>query len=80
MHRVVLYGKDGCSLCSKTSEILKGLSAERPFLLEVVDITLEPASFDLYKEWIPVVIIDGVEVMRGIPNELRLRRSLGLDL
>ncbi|MDP2662595.1 MAG: glutaredoxin family protein [Dehalococcoidia bacterium] len=77
---MVLYSKDGCSLCSKTREILKRLGGESPFLLEEVDIASEPASFDLYKDWIPVVTIDGVEVMRGIPNELTLRQSLGLDL
>ena len=80
MLRVVLYGKDGCSLCSKAKEILKRLEAERPLSLEEVDITSDPASYHLYKDWIPVVTMDGIEIMRGIPNEIALRRGLGLDV
>ena len=49
-------------------------------MLEEVDITSAPASYDLYKDWIPVVTVDGIEIMRGIPNELALRRGLGLDI
>ncbi len=44
-------------------------------MLEEVDITSAPASYDLYKDWIPVVTVDGIEIMRGIPNELALRRG-----
>lgn len=80
MTRVVLYGKPGCSLCTRAREILKRLNSESRFQLEETDITSEPALYELYKDWIPVVVVDGIEAMRGIPNELALRRALGLGV
>lgn len=77
---VVLYGKEGCTLCVKAREILERLSQERPFDLKEVDITSDPALYDLYEYWIPVVLVDGREAMRGIPNELALRRALGIEV
>lgn len=80
MRRVVLYTKAGCSLCIKARHILERLSQHSRFLLEEVDITTDSTIYDLYKDWIPVVIVDGRETMRGIPNEVALRKALGLDL
>ncbi len=78
--RVVLYAKADCSLCARAREILNRLHQERAFELEEVDITSHPALFEPYKDWIPVVTVDGREAMRGIPNELALRRALGVEL
>jgi len=80
MTRVVLYAKAECSLCARAREILKGLQQERAFELEEVDTTSDPALYEPYKDWIPVVTVDGQEAMRGIPNELALRRALNLEL
>lgn len=69
-----------CSLCARAREILRRLGKERSFTLEEVDITTDPALYELYKDWIPVVKVDGREAMRGIPNELALRRAVGLEV
>lgn len=80
MTRVILYAKAECSLCARAREILRRLQEERSFGLEEVDITGDPALYERYKDWIPVVTVDGREAMRGIPNELALRRALGLGV
>lgn len=80
MVTVVLYAKPECSLCARVREILRRLRQERPFGLEEVDITSDTLRYELYKDWIPVVTVDGREAMRGIPDELALRRALGLEL
>ncbi|MDP2937193.1 MAG: glutaredoxin family protein [Dehalococcoidia bacterium] len=80
MNRVVLYGKPDCSLCARVREILRRLRQDREFDLEEVDITLDPARFEHYRDWIPIVTVDGAEAMRGIPNEFALRLALGLEV
>lgn len=80
MTTVVLYAKADCSLCARAREILRFLQQERAFALDEVDITGDPNVYERYKDWIPVVIVDGREAMRGIPNELALRRALRLEL
>jgi glutaredoxin len=76
----VLYTKEGCSLCARAKEILLRLREETSFHLEEVDITRDATLFAAYKNHIPVVTVDGKEVMRGTPDELALRQGLGLDL
>lgn len=80
MRRVVLYGKPGCSLCTKVRGILDGLQMEQPFLFNEVDISANPAANKEYQDWIPVVLVDGREAMRGLPNEIALREALDLQL
>lgn len=80
MTRVVLYGKPDCSLCARVREILRRLRQDREFALEEVDITLDPTCYERYRDWIPVVTVDGAEAMRGIPNEFAIRRALGLEV
>lgn len=80
MMSVVLYAKADCSLCARAREILRRLRQDREFDLEEIDITLDPARYELYRDWIPVVTVDGAEAMRGIPNEFALRLALGLEV
>ena len=59
MSEVVLYTRDGCSLCRTAKNVLLAVQRERQFAFREVDIG---SSGDLYDEhrWdIPVVEIDG---------------------
>ncbi len=47
MPRVTLYGKPGCHLCDDARAVLGDVASRRPFELEEVDITLDPA-FDFF--------------------------------
>ncbi len=59
MRRVTLYTAQGCSLCGPVRRRLESVRAEVPFELEEVDITGVPELEREYREWLPVVEIDG---------------------
>jgi glutaredoxin len=61
IHRpeVVLYTAQGCHLCERAREVVAELRAEVAFELREVDITGDEELEAVYREWIPVVEIDG---------------------
>jgi glutaredoxin len=75
MTRVTLYGKPGCCLCDEAKEALAAVRAERPFDLEQVDVSVDPALNRDYGERIPVVAVEGEELFEYHvdPDELRRR-------
>jgi glutaredoxin len=56
---VVLYRAQGCHLCERALEQVRGLRDELGFQLREVDITGDPELEAAYREWLPVVEIDG---------------------
>jgi glutaredoxin len=70
MTHVTLYGKPGCHLCEEAKQVVDAVRAERPFELEEVDITRNPELESRYRERIPVIAIEGDEVL-----ELVIERS-----
>jgi glutaredoxin len=75
MTRVTLYGKPGCCLCDEAKEALAAVRADRPFDLEQVDVSTDPALNRDYGERIPVVAVEGEELFEYHvdPDELRQR-------
>ena len=59
MAEVVLYHAAGCHLCETARGIVAALREELGFDLREVDITGDPALEAAYREWLPVVEIDG---------------------
>ncbi|MBD0329197.1 MAG: glutaredoxin family protein [Thermoleophilia bacterium] len=57
--KVVLYGARGCHLCERARQVLAGLRQELAFELTEVDIGGDPELEARYREWLPVVEIDG---------------------
>ena len=57
--RVTLYHAQGCHLCESARAVLLRLQAQAPFALEEVDITGVPELEAAYREWLPVVDIEG---------------------
>ena len=57
--RVVLYYAAGCHLCERARDVVAELQGELGFELEEVDIGGDPALEAEYREWLPVVEIDG---------------------
>ncbi len=74
--QVTIFSKAGCSLCDKAKELLLKVKAEIPFQLQEVDITRNRDLFEKYRYVIPVVAIDGNDVMVSKVSELRFRRAL----
>jgi glutaredoxin len=56
---VKLYTAAGCHLCERARQVLADALAEVEFDLHEVDITNDGALEASYREWIPVVEIDG---------------------
>jgi glutaredoxin len=56
---VVLYHAEGCHLCERARSTLAELRREHDFDYEEVDIGGDPELEASYREWLPVVEIDG---------------------
>jgi glutaredoxin len=56
---VVLYHAAGCHLCERARSVVGELRRELGFELTEVDITGDPELEAVYREWLPVVEIDG---------------------
>lgn len=76
MTRVTLYGKPGCHLCDEAREVVLRVRERRPFELEEVDITRDPALEARYRERIPVVAIDGQETLELVIEATELEQCL----
>jgi glutaredoxin len=70
--RVVLYHARDCSLCERARRQLDGFGVA----YEAVDITGDPGLEERYREWLPVVEIDGERAFVYYVDEIALRRKL----
>lgn len=79
MPRVTFFTKPDCGLCSAAMYVIERVRRQVPFELESIDITApgEEEWLERYREHIPVVHLDGVEVFRHKVDEKELRRLLG---
>jgi glutaredoxin len=70
---VTLVVARDCHLCVRAREDLAPLRVELGFDLEEVDITGVPELEGRYREWIPVIEVDGerISVYRVEPDALR---------
>ena len=57
--KVVLYHAKACHLCERARRIVAEIRQEIPFELEEIEIDGDPALEARYREWLPVVEIDG---------------------
>ena len=76
MDLVTLYGKPGCHLCDDAREVVERVRGERPFELEEVDVSVDPALHREYGDRIPVLALDGVELFEFHVEEAVLVRQL----
>jgi glutaredoxin len=76
MALVTLYGKPGCHLCDDARATVRRVRAQRPFELEEVDVSLDPAMHREYGERIPVLALDGVELFEFHVEEAVLLQQL----
>ena len=57
--KLKLYLAHDCSLCGPVRRLLEQVRTEIPFELEEIDITGIPELEARYREWLPVVEING---------------------
>jgi glutaredoxin len=70
--RVAFFHARDCSLCERARAVLDRVG--EPY--EVVDITGVPELEERYREWLPVVEIDGARAFVYHVDESALRRKL----
>ena len=80
MSEVTVYTARDCHLCARAREQLEQLRLELGFEVREVDIGGVPELERAYREWIPVVELDGERVSVYRVDEAELRRRLqGLE-
>jgi glutaredoxin len=75
-HRVVLYSAERCHLCERARAVIEQVRAEVPFELEEIDIGGDPNLEAAYREWLPVVEIDGARAFVYHVDPRTFRRKL----
>ena len=69
---VVLFHAQGCHLCDRARDVLDRVGTA----YESVDITGDDSLEERYREWLPVVEIDGARAFVYYVDEAALRRKL----
>ena len=75
---MVLLTASGCHLCERARETILRLRDEFAFPFREVDITGDPALEIVYREWLPVVEIDGARVSVYHLDEAAFRRRVAV--
>jgi glutaredoxin len=70
--RLVLFHAQGCHLCDRARDVLDRVG--EPY--ESIDITGDDSLEERYREWLPVVEIDGARAFVYYVDEAALRRKL----
>jgi glutaredoxin len=73
---VTVFHAEGCHLCERALEQLHRLRDELGFALQEVDIGGDPELEARYREWLPVVEIDGERAFVYWLDEAAFRRRL----
>jgi glutaredoxin len=73
---VTLFRAEGCHLCERALRVVEEVRAERDFDLRVVDVDGDPDLEARYREWLPVVEIDGRRAFVYHVRAVDLRRRL----
>ncbi len=76
---VTLYVARDCHLCERARDELGALAAELGFDVEEIDITGVRELERTYREWVPVIEVEGDRVSVYRVEALALRHKLGLD-
>jgi len=74
--QVVVYHADGCHLCERALAQVRALREELGFELEEVAIDGDPELEARYREWLPVVELDGERLFTYFVHEDAFRRRL----
>jgi glutaredoxin len=74
--KVVLYHAPECHLCAAARRVLESARADEPFELEEIDISGDAELEARYREWLPVVEIDGERAFTYFVQPDALRRKL----
>jgi len=75
--RLTVFHAEGCHLCERALAQLRALRDELGFELQEVAIDGDAQLEERYREWLPVVELDGERLFTYYVHEDALRRRLG---
>jgi glutaredoxin len=75
--KVTLYHAAGCHLCERARGVLASVRADVPFELEEIAIDGDSELEASYREWLPVVEIDGERAFVYYVDPDAFRRKVG---
>lgn len=68
--RVTIYSRPGCHLCEDAKEAMRAAGSTNNYVLEEINIATDRELLRRYKDDIPVITFDGVELFRhGLKSE-----------
>ena len=73
---LTLYSKPGCHLCEELRLLLEDVRPDYGFTLSEIDIQEDAALTGRYRHAIPVLLLDGREILRGRISERDLLTAL----
>ena len=76
MREVVLYTRDGCSLCEKARAVILAVRREVAFGFREVDIGWSGELYEDHKHDIPVIEIDGKRAFKHRVDAAALKERL----
>jgi glutaredoxin len=79
MIRVEVYGKADCALCDEVKAVLRRIQQEIPFDLHDVDVGAAPELWEIYRERVPLVFVNGRLAFKYRVDEAAARRRLALE-
>jgi glutaredoxin len=71
-----IYGKPDCCLCEKAGQVASHLQREFGYEIEHIDISRHPELAARYGTVIPVLTLDGVEIVRSRVTIAGVRAAL----
>lgn len=74
--QIEILTKKDCCLCDDAKEIIEKVLPDFPASLKMTDIESDPALFEIYKERIPVVRLNGEDSFVYKVHEITLRKKL----
>lgn len=74
--RLTLVSGAGCCLCERAEALIAKVALDYPLVLEHLTIDGDPALEASYRERLPVVLLDGAEIMSLKVTEFWLRKAL----
>ncbi len=76
MALITIYSKPDCHLCDRAKEVIERCREKVEFAVEVVDISRNPELLQRYRDDIPVILLDGIEIARHFVRERKLLELL----
>lgn len=73
---IVLYTRDGCSLCEAARDFLVGKKGEYDYDVWEVDVDKDADAGAKYSDWVPVATVKDEELFRLAPDYPRLEARL----